>query len=354
MTSKERVRLTMERKKPDRVPAAFEAVGDVADKLIAHYGLDSYEALLEKFQIDIIVAEATYIGPQLKSWTEENGDVTTQNFWGYNTTTHRTKVGNYGVVTKFPLKGLSSIEGIEANYKFPDPDWFDYSSITKTCEENPDKAVIFGHEGPFQIVTYLMEMDEFFMLMIDEPEVAQYILDKMNQFEVEYYRRCFMAGNGKLDILRTHDDYGTQISMLFSLPMWQEFFKENTRKLADLSHEFGGFFQQHSCGAVSPIIPDLIECGVDALEPIQKVDGLEAETLKELYDGQITFHGGVDTQWLLPTGTPQEVKAYAEHFMKTLGENGGYILMASQGFESDVPIENIEAVYTADRYQIKN
>lgn len=82
---------------------------------------------------------------------------------------------------------------------------------------------------PFQMVTFLMEMDKFFILMVEESEVAQRILDRMVEFELEYYKRIFEAGKGKVDILRVHDDYGTQISLLFSVDMWKEFFKENTK-----------------------------------------------------------------------------------------------------------------------------
>lgn len=199
------------------------------------------------------------------------------------------------------------------------------------------------------MVTFLMEMDEFFMLMLDEPETAQRILDRMNEFEMEYYRRIFEASEGKVDILRPHDDYGTQISLLFSIDMWRQFYKENTKKLVNLAHEYGAFYQQHSCGAVGPLIPEFIECGVDALEPVQKVKGLEVETLAEKYNGKIVFHGGIDTQGLLPFGKPEEVKREVRRFMDLLGKDGGYILMASQGFEGDVPIENIEAVYSVDR-----
>ena len=85
---------------------------------------------------------------------------------------------------------------------------------------------------------------------------------------MEYYKRCFEAAKGKIDILRPHDDYGTQISLLFSIDMWKEFFEENTRKLVNLAHSYGAFYQQHSCGAIGPLIPYLIDCGVDALEPI--------------------------------------------------------------------------------------
>lgn len=192
-------------------------------------------------------------------------------------------------------------------------------------------------------------MDDLFVMMLEEPELVQEILDRMVAFELEYYERCFIAGGGKVDILRTHDDYGTQISLLFSTTLWEEFFKENTKKLVDLTHRYGAFYQQHSCGAVGPIIPYFIECGVDCLEPVQKVQSLELENIAK-YCGKLSFHGGIDTQDLLPNGTPEEVTAETKRFMETLGKDGNYILMASQTFEPDAKVENIEAIYSVNRY----
>lgn len=348
MNSRQRVRMAIAHKKPDKIPVAFEAVGTVVEKLMKHYGFSDYSELIEKYDVDIVPTQPQYCGPSLKSYVNSKGQLVRQSYWGYEETIHKTEVDEYPITTYFPLNGIDSIEEID-NYQFPDPDWFDYSPITETCKKYPDKAIIVGHEGPFQIVTYLMEMDRFFILMLDEPEVAQYLLDKIVNFELEYYKRIFEAGNGRIDILRPHDDYGTQISLLFSVDTWRNFFKENTKKLVDLAHKYDAFYQQHSCGAVRPIIPELIKCGVDVLEPIQKVKGLEPENLQKDFGGKITFHGGIDTQNLLPHGTPEAVKREAEYFMQILGKNGGYILMASQAFEGDVPIENIEAIYSAKR-----
>lgn len=349
MTSKERVRVAMSGGKPDQVPAAFEAVGSVWTKLMKHYGFSNRDQLFEKFRIDIYPTDARYIGPALESYVDSEGNKISVSYWGHHTTVHTTDVGSYNVTVKHPLDGMTTIEEIKIGYTFPKVEWFDFSNITTVCNKYPDKAIIIGHPGPFQMVTNLMSMEEFFILMYDDPEVASYILDQMVEFELAYYEECFKAGNGKIDVLRPHDDYGTQISMLFSTDMWDEYFKENTKKLVDLAHKYGAFYQQHSCGAVRPIISRLIECGVDALEPVQKVCGLEVESLADEFEGKITFHGGVDTQGLLPNGTPEEVATETRHIIETLGKNGGYILMASQSFEPDVPIENIEAVYSVSR-----
>ena len=349
MTSRERVRAAILYQNPDRVPAAFEAVETVKKKLMKHYGFADYDQLLEKYRIDVVPVGPRYIGPELPEWKNENGEKVTKSFWGYETTEHATDMDAYGVTTFFPLNGVESIEDVKERYNFPDPDWFDYSSLKEQCDRYPDKALIIGHEGPFQMVTYLMEMEEFFLLMMDMPETAAYILDKMVEFELEYYRRCFEAVPGRLDILRPHDDYGTQISLLFSVSMWRQFFKRNTERLVHLAHSHGAFYQQHSCGAVEPLIPDFIHCGVDVLEPVQKVKGMEVELLRKKYHGKIAFHGGIDTQRLLPYGTPDEIELETRYFIDNLGMGGGYILMASQAFEGDVPINNIEAVYSVER-----
>ena len=347
MTSKERVRAAITRTGPDKVPAAFEAVPSVADRLLREYRLESMEELYKKFDVDILPLEPLYTGPELLSRKNGRGDLIKTSFWGWEDTIHQTETDSYFITSHFPLNGARTVEEID-RHCWPNPDWFDYESIKRSCDANPDKAFVIGHEGPFQIATFLISMDELFLLMAAEPEVAHRIYKRMNDFEMEYYERSFAAADGQIDILRLHDDYGTQISMLFSEPMWRDFFEENTRKLTALAHRYGVFYQQHSCGAVAPLIENFIRCGVDVLEPLQKVEGLEPETLMKTFGGRIAFHGGIDTQGLLPFGTPDQVSAEVRRYIDTLSPSG-YILMASQSFEPDVPTENIEAIYSMDR-----
>jgi uroporphyrinogen decarboxylase len=346
MTSKERVRAAMRREKPDRIPAAFHAVGSVERRMMEYYGCADSDELHARLETDIVYTGPKYIGPELAPYTDAQGRTIHKSFWGYEYTFHKTQLGEYPVNTYYPLSGVETVEDVD-RAAFPDPDWFDYDSVARFCDEHPDKAVVIGHEGPFQIVTFLIDMEEFFVLMMDEPEVARRILERMMEFELEYYRRTFEAAGGRIDVLRPHDDYGTQISLLFGVDMWREFFRENTIRLVELAHSYGAFYMQHSCGAVAPLIPEFIDCGVDALEPIQKIPGLTPEELVQ-YAGKIAFHGGVDTQEVLPRCTADEVRAEAEKYMRLLG-GSGYVLMASQSFEEDVPPENIDAVYRACR-----
>lgn len=346
MTSKERVRAALSHKAPDRVPAAFEATYAVSNRLIREYGFDSFEKLYEKFEADIRPVYAGFIGEKDADYIDTDGYKVTTDFWGCKRKYMKAGKDYANHQFYYPLAGIDTVEGLES-FKWPDPAQFNYEGLKRSCEQHKDKALIFGHEGPFHVALSLRPMEEFMMDMIAEPEYAEKVFSKMLEFELEYYERALIAADGQIDIIRPHDDYGTQRGLLFSAELWRKYIKANTKKLTDLAHKYGAFYQQHSCGAVSELIPDMIEAGVDCLEPLQKVPGLEPENLQKQFGGKITFHGGIDTQTILPYGTPEEVEEEARHYISTLHQNGGYILMASQVFENDVPTENIEALYKA-------
>ncbi len=343
MNSKERVRAALQHQVPDRLPANLECVGTVMEKLQKHLGATEPELVYRHFEIDIRSVGPDYCGPALKTWTEA-GVPYSIDHWGITTKQVWTGLEYHGITAHYPLDSLESAGQLD-DYPWPNPDWFDYDSLKKQCDCHPDKALILGHEGPFQFACFLRSMENLFADMAGLPELAHGIFDRMVAFELEYYERCLTAAEGRIDILRPHDDYGTQISSLFSPQMWREYFAGNTRKLTDLAHRHGAFYQQHSCGAVRSIIPDLIACGVDSLEPIQKVAGMEPVGLKQDFGDKLCFHGGIDTQDLLPHGTATAVERETRHFIETFNQKGGYILMASQGFEGDVPLANIEAMY---------
>jgi uroporphyrinogen decarboxylase len=122
--------------------------------------------------------------------------------------------------------------------------------------------------------------------------------------------------------------------------------KEMTR----LIHGLGGRALYHSCGTIWRFVPDLIECGVDVLDPIQPTcPKMQPESLKAEFGNRISFHGGIDMQELLPHGTPAQVEAEVRRYCEVLGKDGGYIMAPAHLFQPDVPPENILAVYRGAR-----
>lgn len=345
MTSRERVRRALQRQPVDRVPAHFESTAYVMDRLVEHYGFSEPEQVYTHFDIDIRSVAPVYVGPERGRRRLEGRNYEVEGLFGeWRRAVWDGREYNRACVSH-PLDEAESADDVDAMVCWPQPQWFDYDSVKKQLDRHPDRAIITGHWGPFQTATYLRAEDKLYMDLAINPDLAHRIFQRMHEFQIWHYENILQAGDGRIDILRTHDDYGTQQGMLFSLDMWRRYFKAHTRELAELAHRYGAFFQQHSCGSVRCVIPELIRCGVDSLEPIQPVVGMEPEGLAADFGEHLSFCGGIDTQHLLPFGTPEEVRAETQRYVDTLGAHGGYILYPSQAWESCVPIRNIEAVY---------
>lgn len=348
MTSKERIRAALEHKETDRVPTTMQCVGTAWENLKKYLKMDTEEEILQYFDIDTRIMDLPpYTGPQKAPYVNERGEKVYTNMLGCEYI-NKWNGAEYNMhIISHPYSGVKTFDDLEKFEGWINPDHYDYNAVTQFVKKHEDKAIRIGWPGPYQVFTLLYGTEEFYINMYEEPELMQAMLDRYCSAVSEIYERMFEAANGQVDILRCCDDYGTQRSMLFSISMWKEFFEKNTRMFAKLAHKHGAYYMQHSCGSVRAVIPKLIECGVDALEPIQKVTGMDVDDLKREFGDQLCFQGGIDTQYILPKGTPQEVYDETTRVIKALYKRGGYILCGSQDFEGDVPPENICALYEA-------
>ena len=148
-----------------------------------------------------------------------------------------------------------------------------------------------------------------------------------------------------LDIVFISDDMGMQNSLLISLESWQRFFKPRLKNWCDLIHSYGKKVLYHTDGAARPLIPGLIECGIDILNPIQHVcPGMDTAELKEHFGKDLIFHGGIENQYALPMGTVDEVVEETRHCLDTLGKGGGYICCSCHNVQPGTPLGNILAM----------
>ena len=139
---------------------------------------------------------------------------------------------------------------------------------------------------------------------------------------------------------------GSQLDLMISPEMVKEFVIPGAKELIDMAHSYGVKVSYHSCGSIIRAIPMLIEAGVDIVHPIQALaKGMDPENLKAHFEGQVSFCGGVDTQELLPNGTPEEVMAAVKH-LRTLFPTGLIISPSHEAIQSDVPPANIKAMFT--------
>lgn len=144
-------------------------------------------------------------------------------------------------------------------------------------------------------------------------------------------------------------DFGTQRGEFISPDMFREFYKPYFKKVNDWIHrntEWKVFY--HTCSSVVRLLDDLVDAGVDVLNPVQcSASGMEPEFLKKKYGDKLVFWGGVDTQKVLPFGTPEEVKNQVRERLSIFSENGGFIFNTIHNIQAQTPVENMLAMFEA-------
>jgi uroporphyrinogen decarboxylase len=182
--------------------------------------------------------------------------------------------------------------------------------------------------------------------MAERPEWVHFLCRTFTDFYLKDYTRAAEISGGRIDLYLVISDLGSQRGPLISVAMFREFVAPYLKEMVERIHSLGGRAMFHSCGMVRPFIPDLIELGVDVLDPIQPTGPeMQPEGLKRDFGDRLTFHGGMDMQNLLPHAPPAQVEAEARRYCEVAGAGGGYILAPAHLFQPDVPPENILAVY---------
>ena len=209
------------------------------------------------------------------------------------------------------------------------------------------KAVVASTWGSIFGESYrLMGMEGILTAMALYPEVARALIGHLTDFFLEVERRAFQACEGLIDLSYHGNDFGSQKALLFNRGMFQKFFAPNIKRLIDQVHSYGLRAMYHSCGSVREVIPDLIACGVDVLDPVQiTAAGMDAKELKEHFGGQLCFHGCISAQKVLPLGTPEQVREHVREVCEIMRVGGGYIFAPDQAIVEGTPPENVLAMY---------
>ena len=216
-----------------------------------------------------------------------------------------------------------------------------------------DRAILGKFGGNLlEMGQFYYRMDNFLMLLAGDPKRAHAFLDAL----VEIYMRkleTFLAAVGPyIDIIGFGDDLGAQNSPQISPKMYREFFKPRHALMWARAKQLANVkVMLHCCGAVRPLLPELIDAGLDAINPVQiSCRGMEAEGLKRDFGNDLCFWGGgCDTQRILPTATPQEVRAHVLHQCQVLAPGGGFVFQQVHNIMANVPAQNTIAMFDAIR-----
>jgi len=338
MTPRERWLAVLKREKPDRVPMDYWTTEEARDKLLRHLGLHDEQAMLRRLHIDRpLTVSPRYVGPPIP----DDRDV-----YGIQYRNADYGTGVYREVAVHPLAAYTSVEEIRANFTWPNPDWWDYSDLEEQIAGWEDYPIRGGGSEPFLTYKSLRGQEQAFMDLALNPEIVHYCLDQLFELAYQNTLRIYEAIPGQVMITYVAEDMGSQTSLLFSPAQIHEFLIPRMKRVIDLAHQAGAIVFHHSDGAVRRIIPDMIEAGIDVLNPIQwRCKGMEREGLKRDFGDQLIFHGGVDNQYTLAFGSVEEVRQEVIDNLRILGAGGGYILAPCHNIQAVSPAENIVAMY---------
>lgn len=376
MNSRDRILAAFAHEPGDRIPldlggTPVSAISKTAyDNLRAHLGMEPdtapdfmsfsgqsvrpKEDLLEHFGIDTRSVQAR----PGKEWKLQlNRDDQFEFFhdeWGVGF--RRPKDFNlYYDLYHNPLAGEE--EDRTTAYPFPDPlDSTRIAGLRDRCQALSDagRAVVFAHSfsyGQLHTLSYLMGWEDFFMKLLVEPDEMRMLLRRVLDAKLAFWDMVLGEMGGLIDVVYEPDDLGMQNGPLFNPVLYRELVKPYHKELfaAIKANAPQVKILLHSCGSVKTFIPDFIEIGVDALNPVQiSADGMDPATIKREFGKDIVFWGGaIDCQNVLPNASPAEVKEQTKRNLSIFADHGGYVMNTIHNIQADVPPENIVALFEA-------
>jgi uroporphyrinogen decarboxylase len=365
MTPKERWLAVLRREKPDRVPMDYWSTPEFSAKLIRHLGLsrksvktlvkimqqpahdntlkpNEAQALLlealKRLHVDFVVTVyPDYIGPK----PPEGEDI-----YGIRYRTVEYGTGSYSEAASHPLAQYNTVEEIERNFRWPQADWWDYSRIPQQLIGWEDYPIRGGGSEPFLLFKNLRGDEQAMMDLALNPEIVDYCLGKLFDLAYQNTLRIYETIPGKVNITYVAEDMGGQDNLMFSKKHIRRYLLPGMKRIIDLAHQAGAYAFHHNDGNCRAILPDMLELGIDVLNPIQwRSRGMEREGLKQDFGDRLIFHGAVDNQYTLPFGSIAEVRQEVLDNLSILGAGGGYILAPCHNIQPVSPPENIVAMY---------
>ena len=373
MNPRERVMLALNHKEPDRI--AIDLGGSICSSIHrkSYVELKKYlgmevdeikmadyvqqlpyldEGLLERFEVDFrMVQLPAATVPDLEIF--EDGD-----YWAFidrwGSKLHMPKDGGlYFDWVEFPIKE-TSMNALD-RYQWPRPDppahIEQLQSQAKNLYENTDYALVGSGViggGIFEQPARTMGLENFLVALLTDPKFADRFMEQVTEIYIESCNTYLDQIGKYLQVFTYWDDVNSQDGWLISPDIYRKMIKPKQRRLVEaIKKKTDAKLYYHGCGAAFDLIPDLIEIGFDIINPVQvSAAGMETQVLKKTYGEDIVFWGGgIDTQKILPFGTPAEVAEEVKQRIDDLAPQGGFVFAAVHNIQADVPPENIVAAF---------
>lgn len=344
MTSRERVIRAIEFRNPDRVPihwwhlpGAMKRHGDKLKKLYQEYPSD-FGVFSE---VGEFVPSSGYReGPghpkdRVYQWGTDKGKHRDE--WGCVWT--EIYPGIMGQVTEHPLSDWKALD----SYQFPDPiGWGNFEDVEETIRERGDEKYILTSAGSFfERLQWLRGYENLMLDLMEDRREVHILRDLLLEYTLRIVEKWLEFD---IDGIHFTDDWGTQKSLIISPGKWRAFFKPCYAGMFDRVHQGGKHVFFHSDGYIDEIIPELIEVGVDVLNPQVTIMG--TDFLAKKYGGKVCIHCDLDCQHILPRGSVQDVENHVKEMIRTFGSCGGGLIGGGE-VGPDVPLSNALAMCRA-------
>jgi len=348
MTPRERILAILNREPADRMPVDLWHTPEIERMLIAHTGAADGFGMWQRLGLDKIVwdfmdyrvAQNEVSGSQVGALAMGQ-----RTMWGALLRDVEAGAAHYQETVAPPMAGYESPDQIDGYPYWPDPDRFEYAAARALAEQarRHDFAVIGPWVSHFEIYSQLRGIEQSLMDLALNPDLVEATLDRVEAIQTEMMHRFLGESAHLVDLVFISDDIGGQKGMLMSPRMWRKHLKPRLARWCDLIHSYDTPVFYHTDGGVGPVIPELLEVGVDVLNPIQHAcPGMDVAELAAEYAGHVVFHGGIDNQQVLPFGSADDVRAETLRCLETLGAGRqGYICCSCHNVQPGTPLENI-------------
>ena len=332
MNSVERVRTTLRRGQPDRVPV-LEFLIDPNVAKAAVPGCRDAADCMDRLGMDGVACGAFF------QKTRENPDGTFVDEWGV---TYRSNLEAVHHPVAGPIKTLEDAKA----YTPPDAD------VPHRLGQLPEvvaryrgkRAICFHHRAAFMWSAYLMNIDRILMSFLTEPDLVELVLDKVLESNMQVVRRAIRAG---AEVIVLGDDYAANLGPLMSPKVFEHFILPRLKKMIDMIHEEGAFCIKHTDGNIYSLLDMLVKAGSDGINPFEPVAGMELKKAKQLIGDRVCLTGNIDCAHLLPHGSVEDVYAAVRQAIADAGAGGGYIVTSSNSIHSSCKPENLIAMVEA-------
>jgi len=376
VNSRERVLRALDHREADQVPFDLGGTGlttihvDAYRKLRAHLELPPVEvqilaqaeqlAAVDEDLAERLDTDVRLLRPGLASGFEyrvrdEGEYVAYTDEWGIGW--RKPKDGGfYYDMYHHPLAGAESVADLEAHH-FPDPlDPGRFATLRLQAEAARLKGKAIALAGPcagvLEVYSWMRGYEGFYIDLAANQDLVGCALDRMLEFKCAFWERALAELDGLVDVVIEADDMAGQQSLLLSPKTYRKLIKPRHHRLFHFIKAQAPvkvFF--HSCGAIMPLVSDLIEAGIDILNPVQKsATGMDLAALKREFGADLVFWGGgVDTQRVLGTGTMAEIRQDVKANIEALAPGGGFVFAAIHDIQPNVPPESVMAMWAAWR-----